>query len=349
LIIITSINMNIKLNSSSFAIALAVWLEFMVIVVWTFNSKLNQPKNLLNTPIKTSNFFKNKIYQQQQQRHYHFHKEYEPFNINYENHVHSYPKPSIKLFQNFVYKKDSKFLPKQIETTNGELILKTKSPQHISTTSTKRIKYLMKNVNSNNNNDFIKTNNEDHSTTITSNTNECSNLFEDCLCAYHQESNRYFLYCNSPVIEEIPNFENVYTNFYANSDGQLIFSRLDFTGSNIKQITKQDLRYIKLDILNKKVDTPTTTPTNNHNDHNNYNNTVDFFLNKLKTTMIPMYHLDFYNINDIEDGSFEEIVKSSINLSREILNMPLTNQNQKLYGDIGVDDILLKVINQFSN
>ena len=88
---------------------------------------------------------------------------------------------------------------------------------------------------------------------------DCSSLFENCLCSFYQETERNFLYCNHPSVRHIPDFQTINRLFDTHirpkqAKANLIFAKVDFKGSSIRKIWKNDLSYLKLDMLNQNAD-----------------------------------------------------------------------------------------------
>lgn len=191
---------------------------------------------------------------------------------------------------------------------------------------------------------------------------DCSSLFTNCLCSFHEETKRNFLYCNDQAVKEIPDFKKIYNLFdrdiktkYPNLN--LIFSKVDFSGSHINFIKKNDLKYLQMDLFNSKIfisknnsmiktnidnqsiSISTTTPEV-------HSNSFESYLEHLKKTIVPIYHLDFDNILNIDDGAFEEFLITSTQLTYELAFPNNTNFNRNGKIDQNMD-ILLKI--RFSN
>lgn len=88
---------------------------------------------------------------------------------------------------------------------------------------------------------------------------DCSSLFENCLCSFYQETERNFLYCNHPSVRHIPDFQTINRLFDVHikpkqPKANLIFAKVDFKGSSIRKIWKDDLSYLRLDMLNQNPD-----------------------------------------------------------------------------------------------
>lgn len=130
---------------------------------------------------------------------------------------------------------------------------------------------------------------------------DCSSLFENCLCSFYRESQRNFLYCNHPSVSHIPDFRAIEklieTNVKPkNEKANLIFAKLDFSGSSIRKIHKDDLSYLKLDVFNQNVENRSSimqilTPRNDYTTvagaSNNTSETSVFetFLEQLKKVL----------------------------------------------------------------
>ena len=103
-------------------------------------------------------------------------------------------------------------------------------------------------------------------------------------------------------------------------------------GSGIRQIKKDDLTYLQLDLKNKKQVANSLAAGSDFDDQLAY----------LRRTFVPMYHLDFDQINDIEDAAFEQFLVASTNLTVHLE----ASSNQIVSNH--VDDVLLLRI-RFSN
>lgn len=172
---------------------------------------------------------------------------------------------------------------------------------------------------------------------------DCSSLFDNCLCSFNRDIQRNFLYCNDQMIKKIPDFKAAYNSFNRNTKGKktelnLIFSKIDFSGSSIKYIRKEDLKYLQFDLYNQK---SVNILSNNSSQisASSSQNTFDTYLEELKKSIIPMFHLDFDNIIDIEDSAFDEFINKSIELT-----FKLAIQSDKL---LNTNEMLLKI--RFSN
>ncbi|CAF0883959.1 unnamed protein product [Brachionus calyciflorus] len=131
---------------------------------------------------------------------------------------------------------------------------------------------------------------------------DCNSLFSECLCSFNQDIERFFLYCNDPSVKKVPNFSQIF-----NSDTNLIFSKFDFRGSRIRRIKKDDFNNVKFDFYKPKSSSLNMAKLN----HSTYESLLD----ELKKTVLPIYHLDFDNVYDIEDSAFEDFINKSLNLS----------------------------------
>lgn len=169
---------------------------------------------------------------------------------------------------------------------------------------------------------------------------DCSNLFDNCLCSFYEETQRSFLYCNHPRVRSIPNFRLVNSLFEQHirptrPSANLIFSKVDFSGSSIKTIRKSDLADLKMDIFNQNslntsvlnIFTPknahllsSVSETNASSAEAGGPKSIDRIIDELRKVVVPKYHLDFEGIDHIEDGAFEQFTRSSINLSYHLAN-----------------------------
>lgn len=127
--------------------------------------------------------------------------------------------------------------------------------------------------------------------------------FKSCLCSFHAKSKRYYLYCNDASMKSIPDF--TWSN---RSD--LIFSKLDFSLSGVKNITATDFDSLKLDIT--EADMPL-------NLSQLQSDSFEEILDHLKSNMNPTYHIDLDNIEHIESGSFQQLIANSIKLASETI------------------------------
>ena len=125
--------------------------------------------------------------------------------------------------------------------------------------------------------------------------------FKSCLCSFHAKSKRYYLYCNDKNVKSIPDFT-------LQNRSDLIFSKLDFSLSGVKNITAHDFDSLKLDI--SETDMP-------FNLSQLRSDSFEEILGHLKKNMNPTYHLDFDNIEHIESGSFKNLITNSIKLASE--------------------------------
>ena len=143
---------------------------------------------------------------------------------------------------------------------------------------------------------------------------DCNGLFEKCLCSFNEQTRRHFLYCNDHTIRKMPDFKDIYAKLVAakhHTQLSLVFSKLDFSGSSIRRIRKEDLAHLQLDLL----------PSNLVSNHSTLNSsTADFesLLEQLKQSFVPIYHLDFDNILEIDDGSFLSFMANSLALTYEL-------------------------------
>lgn len=122
--------------------------------------------------------------------------------------------------------------------------------------------------------------------------NSCSYFLPSCLCSFDAETILYTLYCNDPNLKRIPNFKNINNRHNLNNYTNLKFSKVDFSHSGIKRINRNDLSYLNLSLKNTSLEYSSGL--------------VNFFKDKH-----VLYHLDFDNIIEIEDGSFEDFINTN--------------------------------------
>lgn len=155
---------------------------------------------------------------------------------------------------------------------------------------------------------------------------DCNVLFDKCLCSFNEPTNRNFLYCNDPNIRRIPDFKTLYAVFDKQikpkyPDKNLVFTKVDFSGSSIRHLRKEDLNFLQLDLLPNSVKS-STVPSSTSKLDNNLNNSseIEALLDQLitKQAFVPIYHLEFDNIVEIDDGAFVNFLDNSISLSYEL-------------------------------
>ena len=139
----------------------------------------------------------------------------------------------------------------------------------------------------------------------------CNNLFARCMCSYQTSMRRFNLYCNDPSLNRMPNFRHATAQFERqHNESRLTFNKLDFSQSGLKSILKDDLKYLRLDLagVKSKLDF--------------HEGSFEAFIESLKETMPPIYHLDFDNIQLIEDGAFKHLIDNS---TKGLLKVRLSN------------------------
>jgi hypothetical protein len=109
-------------------------------------------------------------------------------------------------------------------------------------------------------------------------------------------------------------------------------------GSGITQLKKNDLNYLQMDLKNKKQTSSSSSTSSASIYPLDFNNQIE----QLKRTFVPMYHLDFDHLNEIDDAAFDEFLIASTNLTfhLESLNETTSHEDNEY-------DVLLRV--RFSN
>ena len=172
------------------------------------------------------------------------------------------------------------------------------------------------------------------------NKSDCTSLFPSCICSFQEDIQRYFLYCNDPSLKRIPDFKSIYHKFEQfKKNRTLIFSKIDFSQSGIKRIKKGSFDYIQFDLLNPHIDTIDIQLNEFESGVSSFENYVEH----LKQIIVPMYHLEFDNIEEIDDGSFEIFVANSVKLNHEMKNKSLVLPKINISAISAAYDILLKL------
>jgi hypothetical protein len=160
--------------------------------------------------------------------------------------------------------------------------------------------------------------------------NDCNSLFDKCLCSFNDHTNRNFLYCNDHALGTMPDFKSVYTSFDTqikpdHPNLNLVFSKVDLKGSSIRQIRKDDLSCLQIDLLPNNL--KQTLAKNSTKIKSTDSSSFDSLLDKLKHSFTPSYHLDFDSIVEIDDGAFQSFVNNSVRLTYELADIA-TNKNR---------------------